>query len=429
MMEYVVTCISLLANLIIGIVCYKTITKDTIFISKYKILLLIVFSLMSCVTRIITNNGFIMLVTNMFLIHNLIKCFFENSTYKSFYYTIVIIIVNLFTDALVSLFISNQYFFDLSLFQKNYYLRSLMLIPVLLLNVVICSIGRFKKAINSFYDKFFSKARLNKFRIILLLVCVIVISVLFGINSYNEVNRINHTLIVIGISAFILLLIFTIYVMYKEYQIEQINERIIDENNYIKKIAMQDQEFKHNVINNLLGIKTVSNKKTNALIDELINSYQTEYKTITNINDLPSGVQSIIYKKAYEENIDDLKLVVDNSIKNELYDLLNAKQYNNLCTAIGILFDNALQAVKETNEKIIFIEFTEDDKNVNIIFKNSFSNIIDLDITGKKNHTTKKEGHGIGLKYLHKLKTLNFNTEIFNNMFVSKISVKKVKKI
>ena len=116
-------------------------------------------------------------------------------------------------------------------------------------------------------------------------------------------------------------------------------------------------------------------------------------------------------------------------IEKELCDILSAKKYNHLCTAIGILFDNALQAVKENKEKAIEISFIEDNENVYFILKNSFSNFIDLEELGKNNFTTKFNGHGIGVNYISKLKTLNIKNEIINNMYVSKLIIKKSKKI
>jgi two-component system sensor histidine kinase AgrC len=251
----------------------------------------------------------------------------------------------------------------------------------------------------------------------------------FCLNAYNRVDRFNHSITILGIFCFTLIFIFTLYLLYHEYQIEQCNKKIIEENNYIKSIAKKDEEFKHNLINNLLGIKTVSNSKTNKLIDELISDYQKDYKNITNINDLPNGVQSIIYRKAYEDVIEGLNLIVTNNIKNELYDLISPKKYNNLCTAIGILFDNALEAVKNTPEKIIEINFCEDVQKIYFVIKNTFSNVMDLEETGKKNFTTKKTGHGIGLNYLKNLKTLELENKIINDIFIIKLSIKKNKKI
>ena len=223
------------------------------------------------------------------------------------------------------------------------------------------------------------------------------------------------------------MLVISLILLYKEYQTKVLNKNIVDENKYMKDIARQEKEFKHNLINNLLGIKTVASKKVNQLIDELISEYKTDYKNILNINDLPDGILSIIYRKAYEENIDNLNLAVDNKIKKDLIDMLSPKNYNKFCTSIGILFDNALDAVKSCKEKIIEINFLEDEEYIYYIQKNSFNNVIDLERTGTIEYTTKKSGHGIGLNYVKNLKTIETKNEVINNMFITKIKVKKIK--
>lgn len=223
------------------------------------------------------------------------------------------------------------------------------------------------------------------------------------------------------------MLILSLILLYKEYQTKVLNKNIVDENKYIKDIAKQDEEFKHNLINNLLSIKTVASKKVNQLIDGLISEYKTDYKNILNINDLPDGILSIIYRKAYEENIDNLNLAVDNKIKKDLIDMLSPKNYNKFCTSIGILFDNALDAVKSCKEKVIEISFLEDDECIYYIQKNSFTNVIDLEQTGTKEYTTKKSGHGIGLNYVKNLKDIETKNEVINNMFITKLKIKKIK--
>ena len=248
---------------------------------------------------------------------------------------------------------------------------------------------------------------------------------MFWLNAYKQIPRLHHIYIVIGIIIFVFSFVVALYLIYEEYQTRILNKNIVNENKYMKDIARQEKEFKHNLINNLLGIKTVASKKVNQLIDELISEYRTDYKNILNINDLPDGVLSIIYRKAYEENIDNLNLAVDNKIKKDLIDMLSPKNYNKFCTSIGILFDNALDAVKSCKEKIIEINFLEDEEYIYYIQKNSFNNIIDLERTGTKEYTTKKSGHGIGLNYVKNLKNIETKNIVINNMFITKVKVKK----
>lgn len=427
MMEYVVTYTFLLINLIICIFSYKLLTDDEIRISLKRMILLLVIALISLIIRYV-HIGVLIIISNFCFIFLLNKIFFKINNYKAIYYDLVITLISLFSDGITSLFVSKNYLFNIKVFQNNFYIRSLLNVPVDTLIILISSIPIIKILTKKFYEKYFSKIKCTKTVILFISAIVMILCLAFCFNAYNELDRIGHLLIMSGIIVLFFMLLIILYLLYREYQIKTLNKNIIEENKYIKEIAKQDAEFKHNLINNLLGIKTVSNKRTNKLIDCLIEEYQLDYKNITNINDLPNGVQSIIYRKAYEENIEDLNLIVHNFIKNELYDLLTPKKYNHLCTSVGILFDNALEAVKNTFEKVIEINFEEDQEYIYFILKNSFSNILDLEEIGKRNFTTKSKGHGIGLNYVKNLKTLEIKNEIINNTFIAKIKLKKAKK-
>ena len=428
MIENIIVTFSVIISYCCYIFLFKLITKSQMHINiknAFIIILLILISRIPELNKIIIFN----LLMSLFIIFTELILIFKIEMKKSIYYSVYFSLISLLCDAIFSMFLNNKYLINFIEFQKNAIFRSILVVPVMLLQYCICLIPLIRHSVEKFYNKFFKNKIITKINILFFGAIVLIILIVFALNGYNKVNRIGHFITILCVLTFIIMFFVFLYLMYREFQINQVNRKIIEENKYIKSIAKQDEEFKHNLINNLLGIKTVSNKKTNKLIDELINDYRQDYKNITNINDLPNGVQSIIYRKAYEENIEDLNLVVNNSIDKELYDILNPKKYNHLCTSIGILFDNALQAVKDVEEKVIEISFLEDSENVYFILKNSFSNFIDLEEVGKKNVTTKNDGHGIGVNYISNLKTVNVKNEIINNMFVSKLIISKIKKI
>lgn len=425
-MEYVITYFSLLSSLLISIIAYYMLTKEKIKINFFNVCCFLIFTGISLIMRI-SQNITLILLSNIFFNIITIKEFFNLRDIKAFYYSFVIIFISLLSDSLISMIISNNYLMNYNSFFNNYLFKILLNIPVSLLIIVICNIKKIRNLINNFYLKYLEKIRVINLSFSLITIFILITVFLFWLNAYREIPRIHHAYIVIGIILFIFSFIVALYLIYKEYQTKVLNKRIIGENKYMKDIARQEKEFKHNLINNLLGIKTVASKKVNQLIDELILEYRTDYKNILNINDLPDGVLSIIYRKAYEENIDNLNLAVDNKIKKDLIDMLSPKNYNKFCTSIGILFDNALDAVKSCKEKIIEINFLEDEEYIYYIQKNSFNNIIDLERTGTKEYTTKKSGHGIGLNYVKNLKNIETKNIVINNMFITKIKVKKIK--
>lgn len=426
MIESIVTYFFLLLNLITYLIGYRFLTKEKIRINVFNIVLILILTFISLFIRYY-GNIIITIFSNVAFILSILKNYYKLDIRKSLYYSLICVLVSLFCDSFLSLVISNTYITNYELLQKNYFLRNLLNIPLCLLILVVMKFKFVKIITKNFYDKYIKRNNFSKTMLSILSFIILVILISFCFNAYETFGKLGHLVIILGIFSFTFLFFLTLYLLYKEYQIKLLNKNIIEENKYIKDVAKQEEEFKHNLVNNLLGIKTVGNKKVNKLIDELVFEYKTDYKNITNINDLPDGVLSIIFKKAYDENIENLNLAVDNLLKNELIDILSPKNYNHLCTSIGILFDNALDAIKSCKEKIIEITFLEDNEFIYYVQKNSFNNIIDLEKTGTKDFTTKKNGHGIGLNYINKLKKIDVKNTIINNMFVTKLKIKKIK--
>lgn len=85
---------------------------------------------------------------------------------------------------------------------------------------------------------------------------------------------------------------------------------------------------------------------------------------------------------------------------------------------LGILLDNAIEASKDCEEKIINIVFRDDLKNNRqlIIIENTYQNkdvdlekIFEKGVSGKENHT------GLGLWEIRKIVKKNSNTNLFTS--------------
>lgn len=404
------------------VIMYKIIIKDKEKLDFHNIMILLILSflyfLINKLDLIFINIFFSILIVLLVLI-----LFYDIPFKKAIYFSLVFSLISLFFDAFISIIINSN---DLNYVLNSRIFRSLLTLPVIILDLIFITIPFVQRALNNFYEKVINKISITKSFALKIFIATGLTLLIFWFNGYNRLGK-NYLISFIYLIVFIFLITIVLNLIYKEYQTKILNQRIVDENKYMKDIARQEKEFKHNLINNLLGIKTVASKKVNQLIDELISEYKTDYKNILNINDLPDGVLSIIYRKAYEENIDNLNLAVDNKIKKDLIDMLSPKNYNKFCTSIGILFDNALDAVKSCKEKIIEINFLEDEEYIYYIQKNSFTNVIDLEQTGTKEYTTKKNGHGIGLSYLNNLKNIETKNTVINNMFITKMKIKKIK--
>lgn len=95
---------------------------------------------------------------------------------------------------------------------------------------------------------------------------------------------------------------------------------------------------------------------------------------------------------------------------------------------LGILLDNAIEAAKETDEKLIEIIFKSDTKKQLFIIENSCSdNNISTTRIFEKGYSTKANNSGIGLWKVHSILAKNTNIDLFttikNHKFKQELSV------
>ena len=127
------------------------------------------------------------------------------------------------------------------------------------------------------------------------------------------------------------------------------------------------------------------------------------------------------YYKASEYNVTiNFEIFSDLSkINSDIYELSRI---------LGILLDNAIEAARETDEKIINIILKSDKRKKIFIIENScVDNNISTTKIFEKGYSTKENNSGIGLWKVHKILAKNTDIDLFttvkNNMFKQELSV------
>lgn len=127
------------------------------------------------------------------------------------------------------------------------------------------------------------------------------------------------------------------------------------------------------------------------------------------------------YYKASEYNVTiNFEIFSDLSkINSDIYELSRI---------LGILLDNAIEAARETDEKIINIILKSDKRKQIFIIENScIDNNISTTKIFEKGYSTKENNSGIGLWKVHKILAKNTDIDLFttvkNNMFKQELSV------
>ncbi|MBU3092386.1 GHKL domain-containing protein [Clostridium sp. CF011] len=98
-----------------------------------------------------------------------------------------------------------------------------------------------------------------------------------------------------------------------------------------------------------------------------------------------------------------------------------------LCRIIGILLDNAREAVKKCDEKIIAISIVQDGP-LNITILNSYNDKVNINNIYQKGYSSKGENRGIGLSNVRniineKYPNVLLNTHIENHMFIQDLCI------
>lgn len=335
-------------------------------------------------------------------------------------YSIVIWIIAMLVDIVVALVFNTTNLVKLY-FEKEKLAKAIATIIMSLIMILISNIRFLIKNIKRLMNKI-NKLNIPLNQIFIVIAIFIVISFV-GIQSMGDMEN---------VMSMVLLEIYTtviiVFLIIMKYQIRtlKITNQILEKNNEINmKIITEYKVLKHNLENQLLGIKTVANKPAKMLLEELIKTYNNSFVTRYNVNSMPSGINGLIMEKIYEYN--NLKITIDNRIKNNILDEIGPRRYNLFCEALGISLDNALQASSESVDKIISLSCQENNEIIKMTITNSFSGMIDIEMLGKVNYTSKEFGHGLGLYSLIGRKNLHVSSIIKNNLFVNMIIIKKKK--
>ncbi len=338
---------------------------------------------------------------------------------KVIYYVIVIWFYGVIVDFLIMFLLAFiSHFFNIDIYNELF-----GSIPTMIASLAFVLLGNLKwlnKFTNKIIDVLF-KIKYSDF----LLVGFTIFTFSIGAVIILNIHDINFESLLILICFLIMI---TFILMIDKKITEEENSIFLnflkENNNYYIKMDEENNILKHNLIAKLLSIKSVSNKKSRLLIDDMIKNFVSNIDFLNHVKEIPYGVNGIIYEKisSYSEIID---IKISNEIKNDIFSMLSPRKYNVLIEKFSILLDNAIESSCKSVEKILIINLFENNQEIYIDIKNSFSNTIDLDSIGVKNYTTKAKGHGLGIFSVLRNSEVLVHFKIIDDIFVSRLRVKK----
>lgn len=393
---------------------YEKYTDKKLKITKYNILKVLIMSLLCFVNNILmfTITRTILATVLSFI---MFKWIFNENHKSTIYYTLVITIALHIIDLSLALFlpmtIKNVEVLNQSILFKVGY--------SLLVNIVFYFIMTNKHIIR-FFKELKETSKNNKLFYIIGIIGLIICNFwLFylGLKTSDKILNI----ILCATELVIFIAIVTVLKSKYEKNILIIKEEQLKQNlELYTKVAGEYKELKHNLMNDLLIIKSKLEKKEQTFINDVIQKYKSNYEWVNAITDIPEGLQGLVFLKKYQAEIKKINFNFESNLQNNININNNFKLYE----ALGIIFDNAIEGAAESKEKIINTNFSEEKNKIIISVMNTFNNSIDLDKIGDKDYSTKNRGSGLGLNYLKKQKNkFKIQQSIRGNVFITEILI------
>ena len=426
--DYLLLYLSSVSTLIFLSINYGKINNNEIKLRSVRsVFIIIIFSLLITINTNLNNSysrafiSYVFIMINYYLIYN------ENFNVVFIKGTICYFLTLLF-EILFSIALVPTGIISLESFDKNIILKICFSFLTVLLPFILLSIKKLKIFLNKLI-KALDRPIITTIVMTSSLIFASTLAYKF-VAEFSSKVYIDNIILIIFFISLLALIIHNRFVINNEVRkTEELLELITK---YEKKND-EYRAYKHELLNNLLALKSIKNKNTkefDSSLDELISLYNTKSSGIKNIYKLPSGLKCIVYYKL--NDIDEDKYNVNVNISKQVsinLEKVDHKEYMSLCKIMGIVLDNAIEAMKNSEGKTLNIDVYKEKDNVIIEVDNTFDkSTTDITKIYNKNYSTKGKNRGLGL-YLANLllknsKYLHMEQRIINEYFNTKIYVK-----
>ena len=202
----------------------------------------------------------------------------------------------------------------------------------------------------------------------------------------------------------------------------------------LKEYKMQVHENKNNLLM-IKGMLDEDNQNIKEYIDIILkeiddSKINTNY-WLTELQNIPlPGIRNFInYKLIKLRDLGaEIEVFISSEMKNVNPSFLPNKDYNQLTTILGVILDNMIEAIKETDKKLISINIYLESNKIHGEFVNTFANQIDMNRLSEIGYTTKGKRHGVGLSLVAKIVKMNkrfeCNPRIMDDFFCQHLTIK-----
>lgn len=361
-------------------------------------------------------NIFILIIGVFILISIFQKHIFINLICSALSYFTCVCIDNIILSVYYRLGLNMNYF-------KSHPLAYIVsiLIQILLLYLSIYFLGQ---KLRSIYFKIIypiAKTAIFK-RITFLLILELSVSMCILIFNISYGNIMNYPLSVITFNTilFTILFVFTgtiIYFIIKAFiKEQQMNKKLAeihamqDYTKRLESLYMDIRTFRHDYINILSTFHSFLSEKDYEGLEQYFEKTILPAGQALSCEDISFGrlsnlavpeIKGIVYTKIFTAFMEKLNVILDIPKPIDSFPM----ESMDLARILGILLDNAIEAGRETDKKLLYIGFLEMDKEKEICIQisNSSREIQDISVLYQLEVSSKGSEHGIGLFEVHSI--------------------------
>lgn len=310
---------------------------------------------------------------------------------------------------------------------QNYLIMGGFTLLITFLTSLFCKL----KFVRKFSDLIINLSKNNYVNVLvisLIILFIVILSTKLSLEYDYEKFLFNLLLL----SVFLFFIVFAFIKNHLAQKEKQEKETLLEFISEYEKIIDENRINKHEMLNNLIILRSFEDKNTeeyNKVLDDLIVTYDNNSDAcIKNISKLPTGLKGILYYKINDMRNKNINLNVNISKRvSSPLEKLPLDEYVILSRIIGIVMDNALEASIKSKEKFVMIEVFEQNDNVIIIIENSYNNKVDVNDLKKKNFSTKGKSRELGLYIANMLLKKSKHIEMTQHaeeLFITKLTIK-----
>lgn len=357
---------------------------------------------------------------NLALMFLSIKLLFNTHIIKTILAALIPILVSVLCESIFTM-IAINYFNTNTILYTNFPLyRLLISLCIQTLTFLVYLLVKYSKIQISLLENMSGKSK--AIFILNFILAIIALAVQFLITGFY-LEKLPLYIVILSNLSLIAYFLLSIYSLAKTTQLEvtSLNLEQEKENNKILKDMQDDlRGFRHDFSNIMCTIGGFVQMKD---MEGMAKYYSQIQKDVTKINNLgalnPDSINNpAVFTLIASKYSKALELGIEMNINVFLnLNTLNMKIYE-FTRALGILLDNAIEAAKECEEKIINLEIRKESKRNRqiLLIENTYNNKdVDTEKIYEKNFSTKQGNSGLGLWEVRQILKKNTNLNLFTS--------------